>query len=148
MVALAGTMARVDCSGETPKRRNVETSKPGRREACPPRQRRKVHRVTHGAAGRTGGADRRGRRERSGGRVRCVALILVVAAGGLGCTEARLRPYRDDRIVEAYRYALGERYAEVDGLRLCYQEFGQGDMVLILPGLGTSIDFWQLNIPV
>jgi 4,5:9,10-diseco-3-hydroxy-5,9,17-trioxoandrosta-1(10),2-diene-4-oate hydrolase len=35
----------------------------------------------------------------------------------------------------------------VEGLKLCYQEKGQGEPVLILPGLGTSIDFWQLVIP-
>jgi 4,5:9,10-diseco-3-hydroxy-5,9,17-trioxoandrosta-1(10),2-diene-4-oate hydrolase len=49
--------------------------------------------------------------------------------------------------VNEYRYALGEKYAEVEGLKLCYQDIGQGETVVIIPGLGTSIDFWQLNIP-
>lgn len=74
-----------------------------------------------------------------------ILLILCVFAGG--CTDAGLRRYRDEDLIARHRYALGERYVEVNGLRLCYQEFGQGENVLILPGLGTSIDFWQHNIP-
>jgi pimeloyl-ACP methyl ester carboxylesterase len=34
----------------------------------------------------------------------------------------------------------------VGGLRLCYQEAGAGEAVLVLPGLGTSIDYWQYLI--
>lgn len=75
-------------------------------------------------------------------------LFLSLALASASCTDARLRPYYDYKYLNEYRYALGENYAEVDGLKLCYQEFGQGDTVLIVPGLGTSIDFWQLNIPV
>lgn len=88
---------------------------------------------------------------RAGGPNRVRAGPLAAAACALllaaGCTEARLEPYRDERFLEEYRYALGESYLEVDGLRFCYQEFGQGPTVMIVPGLGTSIDFWQLNIP-
>jgi 4,5:9,10-diseco-3-hydroxy-5,9,17-trioxoandrosta-1(10),2-diene-4-oate hydrolase len=73
------------------------------------------------------------------------ALGALLPAGG--CTDARLAAYRDDPFLAEYRYALGENYLEVDGLRFCYQEFGRGPTVVIVPGLGTSIDFWQLNIP-
>ncbi len=65
-----------------------------------------------------------------------------------GCTELQVAPYRDDALLAGHKYALGEKYIDVDGLRLCYQERGQGETVLILPGLATSIDFWQLNVPV
>lgn len=65
-----------------------------------------------------------------------------------GCTDVVLWRYRDDELLATQTYALGERYAEIKGLRYCYQDYGQGDPVIILPGLGTSIDFWQLNIPV
>src|SRR5438552_7452473 len=78
------------------------------------------------------------------------ALFCFLLAATTGCaplTDLRLRGYRDDQRVEHYQYALGERYMDVDSLSLCYQEFGQGPDVLILPGLGTSIDFWQQNIP-
>jgi 4,5:9,10-diseco-3-hydroxy-5,9,17-trioxoandrosta-1(10),2-diene-4-oate hydrolase len=50
-------------------------------------------------------------------------------------------------LLENYQYALGEQYIDVDGVKLCYQDVGHGDTVLILPGLGTSIDFWQITIP-
>lgn len=73
--------------------------------------------------------------------------LLAVAPAAASCTDLRLRPYRDDGLLAEYHYALGERFAEVDGLKLCYQDYGHGDDVLILPGLGTSIDFWQRNVP-
>jgi pimeloyl-ACP methyl ester carboxylesterase len=73
--------------------------------------------------------------------------LLLLNLAGVSCTNLHLARYRDDRLLAEYRYALGEQYLEVDGLRLCYQELGQGPPVLILPGLGTSIDFWQLNVP-
>lgn len=72
----------------------------------------------------------------------------VLAAATAGCTDLKLSQYRDDRFLEEYRYALGEKYIDVGGLRLCYQEYGAGPTLIILPGLGTSIDFWQLNVPV
>jgi 4,5:9,10-diseco-3-hydroxy-5,9,17-trioxoandrosta-1(10),2-diene-4-oate hydrolase len=58
-----------------------------------------------------------------------------------------LAGYRDDAYLAQHTYALGEQYINVEGLKLCYQEGGEGDTVLILPGLGTTVDFWQLNIP-
>ena len=70
-----------------------------------------------------------------------------LAASTASCTELMLAPYRDDASVENHHYALGERYLEVNGMRLCYVEQGRGDNVIILPGLGTSIEFWQLNVP-
>ena len=74
--------------------------------------------------------------------VLCAALV-----GASGCTELMLASYRDDEFLDDYQYVLGEQYLEVNGLRVCYQEYGQGDTVVILPGLATSIDFWQLTIP-
>ncbi len=76
----------------------------------------------------------------------CVAVAVALACSS--CTDVMLARYRDDGFVSSYEYKLGEKYVEAGGLRLCYQEFGQGEPVIILPGLGTSIDFWQLNIPV
>lgn len=70
---------------------------------------------------------------------------LVLCAG---CADLRLRPYRDDRCLADYRYALGEQRLDIGDLQVCYQELGRGRTVLILPGLGTNIDFWQLNAPV
>ena len=48
--------------------------------------------------------------------------------------------------MQRYRYALGEQYLTVDDLTFCFQDLGDGEPVIILPGLGTSIDFWQLNV--
>jgi pimeloyl-ACP methyl ester carboxylesterase len=75
-----------------------------------------------------------------------LSLLLTALLAG-GCTDLALSKYRDDRLLDEYRYALGEQYIEIDGLRLCYQEVGAGPTVIILPGLGTSIDFWQRNLP-
>ncbi len=66
---------------------------------------------------------------------------------GAACTNLQLRPYRNDDLLEHHRYALGEQYIEVEGLRVCYQEMGSGPTLLIIPGLCTSIDYWQQNIP-
>jgi pimeloyl-ACP methyl ester carboxylesterase len=79
---------------------------------------------------------------RSGRRYLCVAAL------GLLCTScADLRSYRDDEYLQRHRYALGEQYTQVNGLRICYQEFGHGPDVVIIPGLATSMDYWQLVIP-
>jgi len=78
-------------------------------------------------------------------------LWVSVALQATGCaclTDLQLARYRDDRLATSYRYALGEEYIDVDGVRICYQEQGTGENVLILPGLGTSADFWRLNISV
>ena len=75
-------------------------------------------------------------------------LAMLVLPSAVSCTDLQLARYRDDRFLASHRYRLGEQFAEVDGLRLCYQESGAGPPVVILPGLGTSIDYWQLNIPV
>lgn len=64
-----------------------------------------------------------------------------------GCTNAMLARYRDPQLLQSYGYRLGEQYIDVDGMRVCYQERSAGPTVVILPGLGTSIDFWQQNIP-
>ena len=83
-----------------------------------------------------------------GRRTSATFFLSLVLLSGAACTDLRLRPYRDDALIENGRYALGEQYACVEGLRLCYQDFGEGDTILIIPGLGTSIDFWQGVIPV
>lgn len=80
------------------------------------------------------------------GAVLCGGLAAVTLCAS--CTDLQLRRYRNDQLLREYRYTLGEKYIEVDGLRLCYQELGQGrETVLIMPGLCTSLDFWQKNIP-
>lgn len=81
---------------------------------------------------------------RANSRAIMSALLGVAIAG---CTDLRLARYRDDRLVADYRYALGEQSLVVDDLRIVYQEFGRGPTLVIIPGLATSIDFWQLNIP-
>jgi pimeloyl-ACP methyl ester carboxylesterase len=70
--------------------------------------------------------------------------ILVVCPS---CTNQRLQKYRNDAYLNQHRYVLGEKYICVNGIRMCYQDVGEGETILIIPGLGTSIDFWQLNIP-
>jgi len=77
-----------------------------------------------------------------------LGLLAFVLASCASCTDLKLRRYRDDRFCEEYRYALGEEFIEVNGIRICYQERGDGPAVIILPGLLTSIDFWQRNVPV
>jgi pimeloyl-ACP methyl ester carboxylesterase len=73
---------------------------------------------------------------------------LLSAGACFSCTDLQLRRYRDDAFVRQYHYAHGEQYVEVNGLQVCYQEMGQGDQtILIIPGLGTSVDFWQLVMP-
>lgn len=73
-----------------------------------------------------------------------VAWLLCCAS----CTELELSKYRDDAFVREYQYALGEQYTTVNGLRVCYQELGKGEeTIVVIPGLGTSIDFWQLVLP-
>lgn len=78
---------------------------------------------------------------------KCVAAL----AGGLllccACNDARLARYRDDHLLDSYRYVHGELYCEVDGVKLCYQDIGTGPVVLVLPGLGSTIDYWQLTVP-
>ncbi len=71
-----------------------------------------------------------------------------MAFGCASCGDLRLMTYRDDPLIRSYTYVLGEQYLSVGGIRYCYQERGEGETVLILPGLATSIDFWQENIPV
>jgi len=81
---------------------------------------------------------------------RRIALVLLLAGSVLAsasCADLQLRQYRDDRLLEDYHYTLGEQFLCVNGMRFCYQEFGQGETILILPGLGTSIDYWQEVIP-
>ena len=74
-------------------------------------------------------------------------LSLFAGASSLSCTDLLLSRYKNEPLRTQYRYALGEQYVDVGGLKLCYQEQGEGPPVVILPGLGTSIDYWQLNIP-
>jgi 4,5:9,10-diseco-3-hydroxy-5,9,17-trioxoandrosta-1(10),2-diene-4-oate hydrolase len=76
-----------------------------------------------------------------------VTLAAMLALAAASCTDLQLRQYRDDRCLAGYHYALGENYITVSGLKFCYQEAGAGETVLILPGLGTSIDYWQFVIP-
>lgn len=79
---------------------------------------------------------------------RCgVILAAYCLCASASCTQLLVRPYRNDALATGYRYPLGEKYVEVDHLKICFEEFGQGETVLILPGLGTSIDFYQENIP-
>lgn len=75
-------------------------------------------------------------------RFSLIALLLPTA----GCANLLLRSHRNDALLAEYRYALGEKHIEIDGLKLCYQDVGRGEPVLLLPGLGTSIDFWQQNV--
>lgn len=62
-------------------------------------------------------------------------------------TNLQLASYRDEPLVKEYHYTLGEKYAEVDGIRLCYQDMGHGPVVVIVPGLSTLADYWYLTIP-
>lgn len=77
-------------------------------------------------------------------------MCCILVSGCSWCTDLQLAQYRDDKLLTEYRYALGEEYLEVKGVKFCYQEQGTEHVqtVVILPGLGTSIDFWELNIPV
>jgi pimeloyl-ACP methyl ester carboxylesterase len=79
--------------------------------------------------------------------VQC-ATLSALSLLATSCTDLMLARYRHDDLLRDYRYALDEQYVDVGGLKLCYQEKGQGENVLIIPGLGTNIDFWQLSIPV
>ena len=74
-------------------------------------------------------------------------LMPAVILTGASCADLQLAKYRNEPLVAGYHYTLGEKYLAVDGLKFCYQEMGQGDTVLILPGLGTSIDYWQFVMP-
>ncbi len=76
----------------------------------------------------------------------CISLASISLLSS-GCADLLLASHRDDEFLDQYRYVLGEHYLTVDGVRLCYQECGEGEAVIILPGLATSIDFWQLSIP-
>ena len=80
-------------------------------------------------------------------RVRDGCLAAVLALSCTSCTDLLLARYRDDALLARHTYRLGQEYLDLGDLTLCYQEVGQGDPVIILPGLGTSIDFWQLNVP-
>ncbi len=79
-----------------------------------------------------------------------LSTLVMLTSGCAWCTDVQLAQYRDDKLLAEYRYALGEEYLEVDGINFCYQEQGRehDETVVILPGLGTSADFWELNIPV
>jgi len=91
--------------------------------------------------------EKSGRSRGPWGRGALVALAAMLALAAASCTDLQLRQYRDDRCIADYRYALGESYITVGDQKLCYQEAGAGETVLILPGLGTSIDYWQFVIP-
>lgn len=81
-------------------------------------------------------------------RQACILLVAsVLAAGSSGCANAMLKKYRNPELLRTNQYRMGEQYIVVDGQRICYQERGTGPTVVILPGVGTSIDFWQTNIP-
>jgi 4,5:9,10-diseco-3-hydroxy-5,9,17-trioxoandrosta-1(10),2-diene-4-oate hydrolase len=80
-------------------------------------------------------------------RIALGLLLPLLALSAVACADLQLRPYRDPQLLDEYRYALGEQYCDVGGLRICYQDMGLGEAVLILPGLGTSIDYWQYTIP-
>ena len=75
------------------------------------------------------------------------ALLAALVVCCAGCGDLRLMTYRDDALLKSYTYALGEQYVTVGGIRYCYQEQGEGETVLILPGIATSIDFWQETVP-
>lgn len=75
-------------------------------------------------------------------------LSLLAGASSISCTDALLSGYKNEQLRTEYRYALGEQYVEVDGMKLCYQDQGEGPPIVILPGLCTSIDYWQCTIPV
>lgn len=75
-----------------------------------------------------------------------IAACLVVSACS-GCGNALLARYRNPQLLRTHTYRLGEKYESINGVRVCYQEQGTGPDVVILPGLGTSVDFWQSNIP-
>ncbi len=77
-----------------------------------------------------------------------LAALTLPALGCARLTDLQLARYRNDQLATSYRYALGEEYIDVGGVRICYQERGAGPNILILPGLGTSADFWRLNISV
>jgi len=72
---------------------------------------------------------------------------LPVCLSCASCTDLLLKKYVDNDYLQTHQYRLGEQYIEVGDIELCYQEQGEGECVIILPGLATSIDFWQLNIP-
>ena len=80
---------------------------------------------------------------RTAGVLFCLCVVLTCAS----CTSLALMPYRDNELLDQYSYALGEKYITVNGLKICYQEMGEGETVLVVPGLGMSADYWQLNVP-
>lgn len=73
---------------------------------------------------------------------RLVIGALLPALLGSACTDLQLRKWRNDALIDSYRYQLGEQFVEVNGIRICYQEFGGGPTVVILPGLGSNLDYW------
>jgi len=76
-----------------------------------------------------------------------IGLVASFAPIG-GCTDLLLAKYRDDKLATSYRYVLGEEYIVAKGVTLCYQEYGTGDPLIILTGLGTDVDFWETTVPV
>lgn len=77
-----------------------------------------------------------------------VCLAALVGLSNIACTtDLLLSGYARPELLDAYRYELGERYVEINDLTVCYQQHGEGETVLILPGLLTSCDFWKLNVP-
>ncbi len=79
-------------------------------------------------------------------RLILLVALFALALSSAGCANLSLVGYRDDAFLKSYTYTLGENYITVDGLRYCYQEMGEGETVLILPGIATSIDFWQYAV--
>lgn len=80
-------------------------------------------------------------------RWRVTVIVAALAMSLVGCADVQLSQYRNDELLETARYALGENYVTVNDITYCYQEFGSGPALVIVPGLGTSVDFWQRNIP-
>lgn len=67
---------------------------------------------------------------------------------GASCTDLQLRKWRNEAVIEEYRYELGEQYIDIGGMRLCYQEYGSGETIVMLPGLGSNIDLWSDTIEI
>jgi len=80
-------------------------------------------------------------------RARTIIAILV-AVTVAGCAGKKMR-YREFAPAHPRDYRFGQKYAQVEGVRISYIDEGPRDapVLLFIHGLGGALDNWDYNIP-
>jgi pimeloyl-ACP methyl ester carboxylesterase len=77
-----------------------------------------------------------------------IAVCLILTAGCIGTTSAPSQPtvtITQQPITNVLINGTPVHYAEVNGVRLGYREYGSGEPVLLLEGFGATMDTWNVT---